>query len=800
MKKVILLITLFAFLALGAEIITVTGDETIQDAIDRAADGDTVIVPEGTYAGTILIEKNLVLQGEGNAILTPPTDFGSANSLLIVRGDNANDAIVVTIQNLNIQNSVDNPIKYGVFFWENLTAYFYNNTVEGFNIEDGTSYGTAIICHDSNGGEVSGNTFTNNAGSINISNSVNMLIQNNTVSEFTKWGISSGSSIDCTFTGNSISSTQEYLLYGFLIGNSSYGILVNDNDIDLPTYSLLIEGSHPDSLYNVRPYGISVSTGGDFDNTIQDNVIEGCARSIENESNQFGLITITGNTFGEMVSPSFAAIFFDGGNANIVENTFADTVRSIEFVNTGNINVTGNIFTGMSYDGLSTINLQHDCFGTVTISENSFGDSREVNIWNQSSMLTGDTLDATYNWWGDIYPLDNIVDLTAPIAPDTTWTPAKPVDYTPWYLDATMDELVWSVDTTISADLNPGWNLWSSNITIVNDSIEVVLAPIMDNLVKVKSILESYDPDLPSTFNTLSTIDNGKAYWINVDALVTLELSGTPLAVSTDIDLSSGWNLVAFIPQEAYAVEYAFAILINNSQLVKVKSIMESYDPLLPSTFNTLEFLEPTNGYWVNVNTDLIFHYPEAARSAVNTTEHNYYWNPVIYTNSTCAYAHIDLMNGQIGAFVDGECRAVTEITNGYVSLVINGEEPEAVHFKLFHNGSVTELDASITTAPGEDIFFEFESYIPVSTRLNGAYPNPFNPETTISFELAQASDVAINIYNVRGQKVAELVNDHFNTGVHSVTWNAANQASGVYFMRLQTDNESTTQKVILMK
>ena len=799
MKKVFLVITLFAFLALSADIITVTGDETIQEAIDRANDGDTVVVPAGIYEETILIEKNLTLEGDGEAIVTPPDDFGSANSLIIVRGDNSVDPITITIQDLTFQNNELNPIKYGIFFWENLTGYFYNNNVEGFNVEDGTNYGVGLIYHDSNGGEVSGNTFNNDAGCISISQSNDVLVENNTVSEFTKWGINVYMSDDCIVNENEIISTQEYLLYGALIGNSSEGTHFLNNNILLPTYSLLEEGSHPDSMYFVRPYGISVSTGGDFNNTIEGNTINGCARSIENESNQFGNTTITGNTFADQVSPSFAVVFFDGGNAIITENTFNDTVRSIELVNTGNIDINGNVFNGMSYDGLSSINLQHDCFGTVTINENSFNNNRDTHLWNQSAMLTGDMINAGYNWWGTLNPTIRINEFTAPIAPDTTWTPASPVDYTPWYMDATMEDLIWSLDITISSELNPGWNLWSYNVLIADHSVEVVFDPIMDNLVKVKSILQSYDPNLPSSFNTLSEIEDGHGYWINVSILDTLALEGQEMPLDTDIDLNSGWNLVAFIPQENYNVEYAFEDLIDNGQLVKVKSILESFDPALNPMFNTLETLVPANGYWVNVNTDLIFNYPEAARNIPAAIEHNYYWQPVIYPNSTCAYATIEIDDGQIAAFVDDECRGVTEINNGYVSFVINGEEAEKVNFILYHNGQFTKLNTEITTVPGEDVFFEFQEGI-THTTMNTAYPNPFNPTTTVSFELAQASDVTINVYNVKGQKVTQLVNGHFEKGTHPVTWNANEQASGVYFLRMQTENTTSTQKVILMK
>jgi nitrous oxidase accessory protein NosD len=802
MRRLVLLFVLFAFVSAWSAIVIVENGETVQEAIDRADEGDTVIVPAGVYSGNVVIDKNLILQGNAGAIIEPPVDFGSANSVIIVRGDNSIDPITVTIQNLTIQNRVTNPIKYGVFFWENLTAYFYNNTVTGFNIESDINYGMGLICYDSNGGAITGNTFSNNTGCINISTCTDMLIDNNILSEFSKWGISTGLSTNCNINANEISSTQAYLLYGILIGNSSDGLVVNNNTISLPTYSYLQEGTNPDSLYFVRPYGIAVSTGGAFSNTISNNIIDGCARSIENESNQYGLTTISGNTFGATVSPSFAAVFFDGGNADITENTFADTVRSIEFVNTGNINIHGNNFTGMSYFGLAAINLQHDCFGLVTINENAFNGGRGLNIWNQSAMLTNGQLDATYNWWGDNYPIDNILDLTAPAAPDTTWTPANPVDYTPWYLDATMEELVWSTDTTISSELATGWNLWSYNVLIADHSVEAVFAPIMGNVVKIKSILESYDPALNPMFNTLHEIVDGHGYWIKVSSAITFELTGAPMTLDTDVALDGGWNLVAFIPQEAYEVDYTFASLINAGQLLKVKSILESFDPALNPMFNTLHNLYPANGYWVKVTQNLIFNYPEAARSIPEYVAHNYIWEPVIYTNSTCAYARTDLTEGQIGAFVNGECRAVTEIKEGYVSLVINGEEAETVNFKLYQKGEVIDLNTKITTDPGNDVFFEFKGsgYVPVSMNLREAYPNPFNPVTTLSFEVPQETALDLSVYNIKGQKVATLANGTYQPGVHNVVWNAESQASGVYFLRLVTNEDSATQKVILMK
>lgn len=84
-------------------------------------------------------------------------------------------------------------------------------------------------------------------------------------------------------------------------------------------------------------------------------------------------------------------------------------------------------------------------------------------------------------------------------------------------------------------------------------------------------------------------------------------------------------------------------------------------------------------------------------------------------------------------------------------------------------------------------------------------YPNPFNPETTISFDLPEESDVRLEIYNIKGQKVKTLQSERLDAGNHSVIWNGTNSnskqvASGVYFYRLTTGKKKLTKKMILMK
>jgi hypothetical protein len=83
---------------------------------------------------------------------------------------------------------------------------------------------------------------------------------------------------------------------------------------------------------------------------------------------------------------------------------------------------------------------------------------------------------------------------------------------------------------------------------------------------------------------------------------------------------------------------------------------------------------------------------------------------------------------------------------------------------------------------------------------LEQNYPNPFNPSTSIAFALAQAGSVKLQIFNALGQKVATLVNGKMPAGPHSITWDARNVPSGLYFYKLEAGAFSQTRKMVLLR
>jgi hypothetical protein len=84
--------------------------------------------------------------------------------------------------------------------------------------------------------------------------------------------------------------------------------------------------------------------------------------------------------------------------------------------------------------------------------------------------------------------------------------------------------------------------------------------------------------------------------------------------------------------------------------------------------------------------------------------------------------------------------------------------------------------------------------------RLRYNYPNPFNPSTTIEFDLPKTSEVSLKVYNILGEEVATLVSDRLSTGSYSYDWDASSLASGVYLYRLQAADYVETRKMVLMR
>lgn len=128
-------------------------------------------------------------------------------------------------------------------------------------------------------------------------------------------------------------------------------------------------------------------------------------------------------------------------------------------------------------------------------------------------------------------------------------------------------------------------------------------------------------------------------------------------------------------------------------------------------------------------------------------------------------------------------------------TLVINSNDPV--------NGNL--MAPYVTLEVGQVTDINDQSDLPKTFALNPNYPNPFNPTTTIAYQVPRQSDVRIEIYNMLGQRVRTLLNDRKEPGVYQAVWNGRNDSgvqvgSGVYLYRMVAGDYTQVRKMILMK
>lgn len=143
----------------------------------------------------------------------------------------------------------------------------------------------------------------------------------------------------------------------------------------------------------------------------------------------------------------------------------------------------------------------------------------------------------------------------------------------------------------------------------------------------------------------------------------------------------------------------------------------------------------------------------------------------------------------------------LTNDADGVLSVLVYSLNGTRIHsgvvFTFQGEGQISEV--SVSDAYGRLMEVAKQAPIPVSYAVSQNYPNPFNAKTQINFALPTASDVTISIYSVTGQLV-QTISGRYEAGYQSVTWDASNVSSGIYFYKVQAGDFSQTLKMTLLK
>ena len=145
---------------------------------------------------------------------------------------------------------------------------------------------------------------------------------------------------------------------------------------------------------------------------------------------------------------------------------------------------------------------------------------------------------------------------------------------------------------------------------------------------------------------------------------------------------------------------------------------------------------------------------------------------------------------------------------DGYLSTAGYCENGDVVTFKVFKQstGELLDLTAGDTATWIENGLERLGSLsikdmsIPNGFEVSSIYPNPFNPSTTIAFDVSKTTNLSIAIYDISGRLVETIANESFSPGKHSINWHANGLSSGIYFAKILSSSYSQTHKLMLMK
>jgi hypothetical protein len=172
--------------------------------------------------------------------------------------------------------------------------------------------------------------------------------------------------------------------------------------------------------------------------------------------------------------------------------------------------------------------------------------------------------------------------------------------------------------------------------------------------------------------------------------------------------------------------------------------------------------------------------------------EVNLSWVTASETNVS-SYAVV--RNGEVIANVPSE-NSVT--THTYVYTDVTAENGTSYTYTLRvvnSDNSVTETNLEVNATPS------FGAAVVTEYALHQNFPNPFNPSTSLAFDVVEKNHVTLKVYNAAGQEVSTLANGEFDSGRHIVSFDAGNLPTGLYFYTVKIGNEFTaTKKMLLVK
>ncbi len=371
--------------------------------------------------------------------------------------------------------------------------------------------------------------------------------------------------------------------------------------------------------------------------------------------------------------------------------------------------------------------------------------------------------------------------------------------------------------------LSLGWNLISARLQPEEEDVTVLTRDLVERellLFMKDGEGHFYIPD--ENFNNIPGWDVAQGYKLKVAQRSELTLEGMTVAPDDTIQLSEGWQTISYYLWQS--IEATVALSDLDDRLIIAKDGSGGF--YIPEyNFSNLGNMSPGRGYMLKMSEDADLVYEtDMEGERVDIYRAPYACTRLLPThmptgdNMSILVLVSSKAIGEIGAYINSELVGSGVIADGFCGISVWGDDPttsyvdgalenELLEFKLVDESGSYPLDYE--TVVGEGIYRSDGLWVvemksaPLPSRMGiiSTYPNPFNAQINITYEVPNETDVSLELFDLNGRLVTTLVEHRLTAGSHTTQhWDGSALTSGIYLIRLKSDTRTITRKIVLTK
>ena len=446
----------------------------------------------------------------------------------------------------------------------------------------------------------------------------------------------------------------------------------------------------------------------------------------------------------------------------------------------------------------------------------------DVRIWELYYQPAQSCSPVSFTWDPNQLPLDGNFHLVDPFTGTMVNVNMRTTNNFTDNLNLGHLQIKFNYELCSNFAINAGWNMLSLPL-IVSDSNYLTLFPNAN-----PGTLFGYSNEYFSS----ETVGSCSGYWLNFIAPETVEVCGSDRTECT-INLNAGWNMIG-----GPNCNIPLGSISDPGGIIIPGTIYEYSDGYFSATS-----IDATKAYWVNTNAAGTITLNCGTQQAEQINKSTIPIEPLadfikIDINDAGNRTQTLYFDGKLGENISLEQFSLppvppqgsfdARLTGGYrlseskeVTIEVQSSEYPLI---ISATGLISKSGLSYilceivdgvevgthNLVDGERIVIGNENVsilkvskrqsIPTSFQLEQNYPNPFNPSTTIKYSVPEISFINLSVYNLLGERVAELVNKTLGAGEYKTDFDATELPSGVYFAKLESGNHKQTIKMILTK